>query len=370
MRVVRVWAGRGVTRTGRRWARSGSLVALLLGALTVVTACAPNTITQSGDEVHHLWIAYLIASIVVFVLEAGAIIFFALRFRQRRGATQEAGALPPQIRGHNRLESAWTVVPALLLFTLLGVSLKEYSDVNADPPPRLTVNVTAYQWQWSFAYADGNGRSLGVTETAKSQTQGPTLYVPVGQRVRFVLRSQDVIHSFYVPAMFFKRDVIPGHPNSFEQTFDRNATGQLFQGECAELCGQFHSQMLFTVAPLSPAAFNQKLASLRAGQAQAAHCSPTGTSLVVTAKGVHFDKSCLAAPAGKPFTITFTNTDSGVPHNVAVYTNSSGTTNLFRGSIVTGPKTATYHVPALKAGTYYFRCDVHPQAMNGTFVVK
>lgn len=98
-------------------------------------------------------------------------------------------------------------------------------------------------------------------------------------------------------------------------------------------------------------------------------CKPSGTSLQISAMNVKFDKSCLAAPAGKAFTLMFKNGDAGVPHDVAIFTNSSATTTLFKGSIVTGPSTTTYHVPALKAGSYYFRCDIHPTQMFGTFVV-
>ncbi len=105
------------------------------------------------------------------------------------------------------------------------------------------------------------------------------------------------------------------------------------------------------------------------GTHPAAACTPNGTSLQISAHDIKFDKSCLAAPAGKPFTITFKNEDSGVPHDVAIYTNSSATTTLFKGTVITGPSTITYHVPALKAGTYYFRCDIHPTQMFGTFIV-
>ncbi len=123
-------------------------------------------------------------------------------------------------------------------------------------------------------------------------------------------------------------------------------------------------------APTSSAPAAAPTATGASGGAQAAgKCSPTGTSLQISAHDIKFDKSCLAAPAGKPFTITFKNEDAGVPHDVAIYTNSSATTSLFKGAIVTGPATTVYHVPALKAGTYYFRCDVHPTLMFGTFIV-
>ncbi|MGH3181198.1 MAG: cytochrome c oxidase subunit II [Streptosporangiaceae bacterium] len=334
----------------------------------MLTACQPDTISQSGDTVHHLWMVYLVASIVVFVGEAGAITWFVFRFRLRRN--QDPSEYPKQIHGHNRLEFAWTVLPAVLLFTLVGMSLYTYEQINQNPAPALTVNVTAYQWQWSFAYADGNGKPYGVTQNAQSQTQGPVLYLPVGEKVRFVINSADVIHSMFVPAFFWKRDAVPGQTNYYTQVLDSDSVGHTYPGACAELCGLNHSQMRFTVAPLTQAQFQRWLTSQETKQAKTAACTPSGTALSLTAHNIHYSTSCLAAPAGKPFTITFHNQDSGVPHNVAIYTSSSATKALFRGQIVTGVTTVTYHVPALPAGTYYFRCDVHPTAMHGTFVVK
>ena len=354
--------------TRRRLARGAALGGIGAVVLLALSACQPDTISQSGDTVHHLWMVYLIASIVVFVGEAVAIIWFAYRFRLRRG--QDPSEYPKQIHGNNRLELAWTVLPAILLFTLVGMSLYTYEQINQDPPPALTVNVTAYQWQWSFAYADGNGKPYGVTQQAQSQTQGPVLYLPVGEQVRFVIKSADVIHSMFVPAFFWKRDAVPGLTNYYTEVLDSSSAGHTYPGDCAELCGLDHSQMRFTVAPLTQAKFNQWLTSQESQQAKTSSCAPSGTSLSITADDIHFSASCLAAPAGQPFTITFDNKDSGVPHNVAIYSDSSASKVLFRGQIVTGAATTTYHVPALPAGTYYFRCDVHPTAMRGTFIVK
>ncbi|HYX80671.1 MAG TPA: cupredoxin domain-containing protein [Actinomycetota bacterium] len=94
-----------------------------------------------------------------------------------------------------------------------------------------------------------------------------------------------------------------------------------------------------------------------------------GTSLTVTAQNIQFDTSEIDLTAGAPSTITFKNEDPGTPHNIAIYTDQSLSTNLFKGDVITGPATANYDVPALDPGTYYFHCDVHP-TMSGSVVVK
>ena len=102
---------------------------------------------------------------------------------------------------------------------------------------------------------------------------------------------------------------------------------------------------------------------------QAATCASRGPALAVTAEGIAFDTDCLAAPGSRPFTIEFDNRDSGIPHNVAIYTNSSASRSLFVGEIFSGPQTQRYRVGGLQVGSYYFRCDVHPQ-MDGRFIVR
>lgn len=101
---------------------------------------------------------------------------------------------------------------------------------------------------------------------------------------------------------------------------------------------------------------------------QATTCSPEGTALRITAFDSKFDKDCLAAPANQAFTIDFSNLDRNIPHNLAIYEDQTGRKTLFKGELVDGPGKATYSVPGLPGGTFYFRCDPHPE-MNGTFVV-
>jgi hypothetical protein len=102
-------------------------------------------------------------------------------------------------------------------------------------------------------------------------------------------------------------------------------------------------------------------------------CSPSGTQLQETAKGIAFEEKCLAAPADQAFTIEFQNQDPGTPHNIHIFSadprEDPNARSLFSGELVTGPSSMTYQVQALPAGRYFFHCDVHPTQMLGGFVV-
>lgn len=105
-----------------------------------------------------------------------------------------------------------------------------------------------------------------------------------------------------------------------------------------------------------------------AGRAKGASCAPTGTQLSISASDISFNKGCLAAPADQPFTIAFDNKE-GLPHDVTI-DNPQGGDPLFKGEIFTGPKSETYQVKGLPAGTYHFKCSVHPTQMQGTLLVR
>jgi plastocyanin len=103
-------------------------------------------------------------------------------------------------------------------------------------------------------------------------------------------------------------------------------------------------------------------------------CAPSGTTVKLVAKDTMFNVNCIAVPAGQAITVTFDNEDTGLSHNLAIYSadpmEDKNAKTLFKGDLVTGVKTMTYNIPALTAGTYHFHCDVHPTQMFGTFVVK
>jgi plastocyanin len=102
---------------------------------------------------------------------------------------------------------------------------------------------------------------------------------------------------------------------------------------------------------------------------QMATCAPAGTALKIEAQNLHFDRDCLAAPAGEAFTLTLDNEENGIPHNVSIYENGQQAKVLFKGDQVTGVQSTVYQVPGLPAGTYYYQCDIHPD-MAGALVVR
>jgi len=112
--------------------------------------------------------------------------------------------------------------------------------------PDHTITVTAVQWSWQFTYDTDGGPDATTTGTP---AKPPTLYLPEGESVLFKLQSDDVIHSFWVPAFLFKMDVIPGQNNKFEITPKKIGT---YDGRCAELCGKDHARMLFNVQVVTP----------------------------------------------------------------------------------------------------------------------
>jgi cytochrome c oxidase subunit 2 len=130
--------------------------------------------------------------------------------------------------------------------------------------PDQVVEVVAFKWNWQFNYRDGVGKDAHtVASTLGSSDVIPLLVLPTGRSIRFEETSKDVIHSFWVPELLFKRDVFPGNTrNTFEVTLDK--TGR-YVGRCAELCGTYHAFMQFEMVVVTPDKFDQFLAAKKAG---------------------------------------------------------------------------------------------------------
>jgi plastocyanin len=141
-------------------------------------------------------------------------------------------------------------------------------------------------------------------------------------------------------------------------------TGALFAG-CTSTNSGYGTTPPTTSAPV------QTTASAATATPTASAMATAGTGqITLTAKNFAFDTSTITAPAGSTVTVTFINNDTGAPHNVAFYTDSTARTPIYVGQIVTGPATTTYTFTApSQPGTYFFRCDVHPETMTGSFVV-
>jgi cytochrome c oxidase subunit II len=320
-------------------------------------------------------IAAIFFSIIVTVL-AYALIFF------RRKPGDDTDSKP--VTDNVPLEITWTLIP-LAIVVVLGIYGAFVLDQIMAPSPsqstthsifslgafvpmemapsgnasqkELVVNVTASRFAWQFEYPD-----YGVNSYV--------LEVPVDQRIRFNIRSKDVIHSFWVQPWGPKQDAVPGLAPVMYIT--PTEIGQ-YLVQCSQLCGAEHTDMTAPVSVVSSSDFEkwiQQAVSSNSTPAQSAG-QQAMVMIDLTARNIAFDKSTITVPAGASVTVTFNNKDNNVPHNFAVYTDSSATKSIFVGQVVTGPKTISYTFTAPAApGNYFFRCDVHPALMTGTFVVQ
>ena len=190
----------------------------------------------------YVWVTVATAAIIFAV-----VLFAALRYRRRPGRK------PSARHEANAVELVYTLVLVGVIALLLTRTLTTENRVDAIASNvNERVQVTAFKWGWRFTYP-GTGVSV-----VGDNVRPPTLHVPVGEPVEFEQHSQDVVHSFWVPALRFKRDVWPDATTKFELTVDHPG---VYAGRCAEFCGLHHSDMNFTVIAESKARFERWLAS-------------------------------------------------------------------------------------------------------------
>jgi cytochrome c oxidase subunit 2 len=217
----------------------------------------PTPASDRAPYVHDLWIGAWIAALAVGVGVWGLIGWASIRY-QRRG-----DLLPKQNRYNLPMEIFYTIAPFIIIGVLFYYTIVAQDAVTAKvAKPQHTIDVVGQKWAWTFNYREAQNADVktDVWETGTIQKTAD-LYLPVGETVRFQESSPDVNHSFWIPAFYMKLDVIPGRLNSFDVTPNKIGT---FNGKCAELCGTYHSRMLFTVHVVSVADYNAHLKTLAA----------------------------------------------------------------------------------------------------------
>ena len=248
----------------------------VLGLLLAV-GCNPNSpqsILQAYGPVAErqlglFWLLFW-AVAVVFVLVGGWLVYTVIRFRRRPGQ-----GIPEQTHGDTKLEIAWTLIPALLLAAVAVPTVTAQFYITEPPAgqDQMRIEVRGHQWWWAVVYPDS-----GVV-TANE------IHVPVGKAVVVDLTSEDVIHSFWIPKLAGKIDVVPGRTNSM--WFQADEPGE-YLGQCAEFCGESHAWMKFRVIAESPEDYEAWT------QAQLADASQPSTPEETAGAQLFITKACIA----------------------------------------------------------------------------
>ena len=226
-------------------------------------------ITNNTDMVAGLWVTSWVVLLLVGIVTWGLIIWAAVVYRRRKGQT----GLPSQLRYNLPVEIFYTIVPLILVLGFFAFTARDQAAIETPTAnPDVSIDVYGKRWAWDFNYLkvgpNGEGvYSQGVqakeVDTAATIDEAalPVLYLPVGKSVEINIHARDVAHSFWVIDFLYKKDMIPGKTNHMYFTPLKVGT---YQGKCAELCGEYHSLMLFKVKVVEQAEYDDYIDSLAA----------------------------------------------------------------------------------------------------------
>jgi cytochrome c oxidase subunit 2 len=290
--------------TGSRAVRR--LCGVVAGAVLVLVAASacsvdqvfgmgwPKGETPEAHRMYDLWIGSVVAALAVGAFVYGLIFWCAIVYRKR------GDRLPAQTRYNLPIEIIYTVTPFLIISVLFYYTAIVQTDVNRlTDDPDVTVQVEAFKWNWKFSYPSTPGQDGQPVYTVGTSDYVPVLVLPTNERIRFELHARDVIHSFWVPDLLFKRDVFPGNIiNRFETTI--LSTGH-YVGRCAELCGAYHSMMNFEVRAVTPEQYQRFLAAKASGSSTPDALAAIGeTPLADTTKPFETKRNADTVSLGRP----------------------------------------------------------------------
>lgn len=241
---------------------SGCSQEQLSSAILMPMPATSADVTNHTDRITDLWNISWAVLWAVGALAWGLMFWAIVVYRRRKGDTH----LPAQMRYNNPIEVLFTVVPLILVIGFFAFTARDMKIIEAPNNPEVTVQVIGKQWSWDFNYTDENVYDSGIQSQYDGGEDGkmedlPTLYLPVNKRVELVLNSRDVDHSFWVVEFLYKKDTLPGKTN--HEYFTPTKVGT-YTGKCAELCGEFHSMMLFNVKVVTQSEYEQHIADLKA----------------------------------------------------------------------------------------------------------
>lgn len=223
-------------------------------------------ITNHTDGITGLWVTAWIILMLIGVLVWGLIIWAVIVYRRRKGQT----GLPVQLRYNMPIEIFYTVVPLIFILGFFAFTAKEQASIEQPTAnPDVQIEVYAKRWAWDFNYLNVGPSKEGVysagiqaqeleKEKSIDYSQLNTLYLPLNKTVEIKLESRDVAHSFWIPDFLYKKDNIPGKDNFMYFTPTKVGT---YAGKCAELCGDYHSLMLFEVKVVPQAEYDAYIQS-------------------------------------------------------------------------------------------------------------
>lgn len=264
-------------RTGSRRKTITTITSLAIAGALVLTGCSPEVekgwlptergTTSNSDRIMDLWVNSWIAALAVGIITWGLIVWCLVAYRRRKGTV----GFPRQTSFNLPLEVFYLTIPLFMVLVFFYFTDRDQQAIDdRSQPADVVVDVRGKQWAWDFNYKAGDvieedvheaGVQAHLTGNTIDKEQLPTLYLPVNKSVDLELNSRDVIHSFWVPAFLQKRDMIPGKTNYIRFTPTAEGT---YDGKCAELCGEYHSEMLFRVKVVSEAEFQAHLDELKA----------------------------------------------------------------------------------------------------------
>ena len=233
------------------------LALLLTGCAKVSGLGFEEGITSVNDISLSLWQGAWIAGGVVGVFTLILILWPAVFHRAKAGK----GEFPKQTQYNVPVEVAYTIIPFIIVAVLFYyTAVKQTEIVEKTSNYKHEILVDGFQWSWQFSYPEAGPKAV-VTGTP---AQPPTLYVPLGEKVRYTITSNDVVHGFWIPAFMIQMQNLPGVTNYLEFTANKLGT---YPGRCNILCGRNHSQMLFSVKVVTPGEYKTYLDTLKASAA-------------------------------------------------------------------------------------------------------